>query len=58
MPLAWRDLYLAVVIHQLLVRRNKPPNALMVARWISLLAAASGDTPPLGDQSRSHTPSI
>lgn len=42
----WRDLYLAVIIHQLLVRKNKPASAVTVARWIRHLACAAGDTPP------------
>ncbi|MEY9191764.1 hypothetical protein [Bradyrhizobium ottawaense] len=43
---SWRDLYLAVIIHQLLVRKNKPRSALVPARWIRHLASAAGDTPP------------
>lgn len=43
---SWRDLYLAVIIHQLLVRKNKPASAMVPARWIRFLASAAPDTPP------------
>ncbi len=42
----WRDLYLAVIAHQIFARGNKPAHALALARWIRFLAAASVDTPP------------
>ncbi|WP_204306276.1 hypothetical protein, partial [Stenotrophomonas maltophilia] len=43
----WRDLYLAVIVHQVLVRKNKPAGAVsQVGRWIRLLAACSSGTPP------------
>lgn len=42
----WRDLYQAVVIHQLLVRKNKPLSAISAALPIRQLAPAAADTPP------------
>lgn len=43
---AWRDLYLAVIVDQVLVRKNKPLSGLVLGRSIKLLASASGGTPP------------
>ncbi|MCX5511835.1 hypothetical protein, partial [Pseudomonas sp. BJa3] len=46
MSQSWRDLYLAAIIHQVLVRKNKPRSAMVPARWIRHLASAAGNTPP------------
>jgi Uncharacterized protein conserved in bacteria len=46
LPPAWRDLYQAVIVHQLLVRRTKPTSATQVAAGIRRLAPAAWDTPP------------
>ncbi|MFC0808314.1 hypothetical protein ACFHWW_23030 [Ensifer sp. P24N7] len=46
MPKVWRDLYQAVLIHQLLVKKTKPMSALKVANPIRQLAPVAGDTPP------------
>ncbi len=46
MPEAWKDLYKAVLIHQLLIRRTKPRSALLIAVGIRRLAPAAADTPP------------
>lgn len=46
MSQSWRDLYLAVIIDQVLVRKNKPQSAQRPARWIRHLASAARDTPP------------
>lgn len=44
---AWRDLYQAVVINELLVKRNKPNHAINnVGRFIRVLATCSSGTPP------------
>jgi hypothetical protein len=43
---SWQDLYLAMIIHQVLVRKNKPHGAMVSARWIRHLASAARDTPP------------
>jgi hypothetical protein len=42
----WRDLYQAVFVHQLLIRRTKPLSAMQVALGIRRLAPAAEDTPP------------
>ncbi|WP_407112181.1 hypothetical protein [Bradyrhizobium sp. LMG 9283] len=42
----WRDFYLAVIVHQLLVLKNKPNSTMVHARWIRHLASAAGETPP------------
>jgi hypothetical protein len=42
----WRDLYQAVFVHQLLVRKTKPLSAMQVAQGIRRLAPAAEDTPP------------
>lgn len=42
----WRDLYQAVMIHQLLIRRTKPLSATKVANPVRQLAPVAGDTPP------------
>ncbi|PND20497.1 hypothetical protein CN934_15645 [Ensifer sp. MMN_5] len=42
----WRDLYQAVLVHQLLVRKTKPLSAFQVAQGIRRLAPAAEDTPP------------
>ncbi|CDM63115.1 MULTISPECIES: hypothetical protein [Rhizobium] len=46
MTLHWRELYQAVLIHQLLVRKTKPQSAFQVAQGIRRLAPAAEDTPP------------
>lgn len=46
MPQAWRDLYQAVLIDQLLMRRTKPLSAMKIAVPIRQLAPVAGDTPP------------
>lgn len=46
MSAEWRDFYLATTIYQLFVERNKPPHTHMVGRYVRLLAAVAGDTPP------------
>ncbi|MBB5051025.1 hypothetical protein HNQ36_000979 [Afipia massiliensis] len=46
MSQSWRDLYLAIIIHHLLVRKNKPASAMVPARWIRHLASAARDTQP------------
>jgi hypothetical protein len=46
MSQSWRNLYLAVIIHQVLVRKNKPYWAMVLARWIRHLASSARDTPP------------
>ncbi|WP_274629033.1 hypothetical protein [Arvimicrobium flavum] len=46
LPQAWRDLYQAVIVHQLLVRRTKPVSARQIAAGIRRLAPAAWDTPP------------
>lgn len=46
LPQAWRDLFQAVIVHQLLVRRTKPLSAMQVAAGIRRLAPAAWDTPP------------
>lgn len=46
LPQAWRDLYQAVIVHQLLVRRTKPISATQIAAGIRRLAPAAWDTPP------------
>ncbi len=42
----WRDLYQAVVIQQLLIRKTKPLGATQVAMGVRRLASAAEDTPP------------
>jgi hypothetical protein len=42
----WLDLYLAVFVHQLLIRKTKPLSAMQVAQGIRRLAPAAGNTPP------------
>jgi hypothetical protein len=42
----WRDLYQAVLLHQLLVRKTKPLSATQVAQGVRRLAPAAEDTPP------------
>ncbi|RKD52207.1 hypothetical protein [Rhizobium sp. WW_1] len=42
----WRDLYLAIFVHQLVVRKTKPLSAMQVAQGIRRLAPAAEDTPP------------
>ncbi|WP_085780492.1 hypothetical protein [Rhizobium sp. NXC14] len=46
MPPAWMDLYQAVLIHQLLVRKTKPLSAIKIAVPIRQLAPVAGETPP------------
>lgn len=46
MTLHWRDLYQAVLVHQLLVGKTKPLSAMQVAMGIRRLAPAAEDTPP------------
>ncbi len=47
MPPDWRDLYQAVVLNELLVKRNKPGHATNnVGRYIRILATCAGTTPP------------
>lgn len=42
----WRDLYQAVFVHQLLIRKTKPLSAMQVAQGIRRLAPAAENTPP------------
>lgn len=42
----WQDLYKAIFIHQLLVRKTKPLSATKMAGPIRQLAPVAGDTPP------------
>jgi hypothetical protein len=42
----WRDLYLAVIIHQIVVSKNRPAHALVPARWIRYVAAIAETFPP------------
>ncbi|MBB3146380.1 hypothetical protein FHS21_002795 [Phyllobacterium trifolii] len=42
----WLDLYLAVFVHQLLVRKTKPLSAMQMAQGIRRLAPAAEDAPP------------
>ena len=46
MSLEWQDLYKAIFIHQLLVRKNKPKSAITITGAIRQLAPVAGDTPP------------
>lgn len=47
MPPDWRDLHQAVVLNELLVKRNKPGHATNnVGRYIRILATCAGGTPP------------
>lgn len=46
MSKAWMDLYQAVLIHQLLIRKTKPMSAMKIAVPIRQLAPVAGDTPP------------
>ncbi|PND18255.1 hypothetical protein CN934_28925 [Ensifer sp. MMN_5] len=46
MTLHWRELYQAVFVHHLLVRKTKPLSAMQVAQGIRRLAPAAEDTPP------------
>ncbi|PIO96162.1 hypothetical protein [Pleomorphomonas carboxyditropha] len=46
LPQGWRDLYQAVIIHQLLIRKTKPVSALQVAAGIRRLAPAAWNDPP------------
>ncbi|KAB1086801.1 hypothetical protein F4V91_10415 [Neorhizobium galegae] len=42
----WLDLYKAVVIHQLCVKKNKPMSGLKMSMPVRQLAAVAGATPP------------
>lgn len=42
----WLDLYLAIFVHQLFVRKTKPLSAMQVAQGIRRLAPAAEETPP------------
>jgi hypothetical protein len=42
----WRDLYQAVIVDQLLIRKNKPKHAFDTALVIRQLAAVAEDVPP------------
>ncbi|WSH68191.1 hypothetical protein U8Q05_30340 (plasmid) [Rhizobium ruizarguesonis] len=46
MPDAWLDLYLAIFVHQLLIRKTKPLSAIYAAVPVRQLAPAANDTPP------------
>lgn len=46
MSAEWQNLYKAIFIHQLLVRKNKPMSATKMAGPIRQLAPVAGDTPP------------
>lgn len=46
MSTPWLDLYLAIVIHQLLVRKTKPLSAIKLAVPVRQLAPVAGVTPP------------
>ncbi len=46
MPREWCDLYQAVIIHQLVVDKNKPGTAMQLARGIRQLAPVAGWTMP------------
>lgn len=47
MSSAWCDLYKAVVLNELLVKRNKPQHAIInIGRYIRMLATCAEDTPP------------
>jgi hypothetical protein len=46
MPQPWRDLYQAVIIDQLLIRKNKPKHAFDTALVIRQLAAVAEGVPP------------
>lgn len=49
MSTAWCDLYKAVVLNELLVKRNKPAHAVNnVGRYIRILATCAGSIPPWG----------
>lgn len=42
----WRDLYQAIIIHQLLIRKTKPMSAIKSAVPVRQLAPVAGTTPP------------
>jgi hypothetical protein len=42
----WRDLYLAVAVDGVLIRKVKPSSAMVIARSIKRLAAVAGSVPP------------
>lgn len=42
----WLDLFIAVHVHQILVRKTKPRSAMKIGVSVRQLAAAAGDTPP------------
>lgn len=43
----WRELYQAVILNELLVKRNKPQHTInAVGRYVRILAVCAGDTPP------------
>lgn len=46
MPQCWRDLFLAVLVDQVIIRKNKPSSAIVLAKWVRHLAAAAIDTSP------------
>ncbi len=46
MPRHWRDLYQAVIVDQLLIRKNKPKHAFDTALVIRQLAVAAEGAPP------------
>lgn len=47
MPHHWREFYQAVVLNELLVKRNKPCHAIVnIGRHIRILAACAGETEP------------